>query len=125
MAKKWTKAQQRAHRRKWVKALRSGKYEQGRGLLKDSQGAFCCLGVACDISGLGEWYAGNYYKTESGTSLKDLPNDVREWLGLRGSYGTYGSNSLVNRNDTPSRGHLTFKGIASLIEREPKGLVEE
>lgn len=32
---------------KWVAALRSGDYEQGRGYLH--RGGFCCLGVACDL----------------------------------------------------------------------------
>ena len=30
---------------KWVKALRSGKYKQGRGMLLDGKGRMCCLGV--------------------------------------------------------------------------------
>lgn len=40
---------------KWVAALRSGKYEQGKGFLrrldeKDSnKEKFCCLGVLCDV----------------------------------------------------------------------------
>jgi hypothetical protein len=33
----------------WVKALRSGEYEQGRGKLQ-SDGKFCCLGVLCELS---------------------------------------------------------------------------
>jgi len=33
---------------KWVKALRSGNYQQGKGALcKDNN--FCCLGVLCDV----------------------------------------------------------------------------
>ena len=38
----------------WLVALESGEYKQGRGRLRDDNG-FCCLGVACDLSGLGEW----------------------------------------------------------------------
>ena len=37
-----------------VAALRSGRYEQGHNRLKDEYGGYCCLGVACDISGLGQ-----------------------------------------------------------------------
>jgi len=36
--------------KKWIEALRSGKYKQGRHHLKN-KGEFCCLGVFCDISG--------------------------------------------------------------------------
>lgn len=35
---------------KWIEALRSGKYKQGRGRLQ-RDGGFCCLGVLCDILG--------------------------------------------------------------------------
>jgi len=34
--------------KKWVKALRSGKYKQSREMLKNS-GGYCCLGVLCEI----------------------------------------------------------------------------
>lgn len=38
-----------AIKRRWVDALRSGKYEQGRGLLCHD-GRFCCLGVLCELA---------------------------------------------------------------------------
>jgi hypothetical protein len=34
---------------KWIAALRSGEYKQGRGHLKGAQDDFCCLGVLCDL----------------------------------------------------------------------------
>lgn len=38
---------------KWVAALRSGEYKQGRmGLYSESENSFCCLGIGCIISGL-------------------------------------------------------------------------
>ena len=33
---------------KWLAALRSGKYKQGKGMLK-CEGRYCCLGVAVEI----------------------------------------------------------------------------
>lgn len=33
----------------WLKALRSGKYEQGKYFLK-SDGQYCCLGVLCEVA---------------------------------------------------------------------------
>jgi hypothetical protein len=36
---------------KWIDALRSGNYQQGKTYLKDGQGGFCCLGVLCDSIG--------------------------------------------------------------------------
>lgn len=38
-------------KRRWVEALRSGKYEQGKSnLFKNDK--FCCLGVACVVAGI-------------------------------------------------------------------------
>ena len=33
---------------RWLIALRSGNYQQGKGQLKDGD-RYCCLGVLCDI----------------------------------------------------------------------------
>ena len=35
---------------KWVEALKSGKYKQGRGQLRSLNNEFCCLGVLADIT---------------------------------------------------------------------------
>src|ERR1700722_17051899 len=37
------------YKAKWVAALRSGKYKQGRAALHNVSGGMCCLGVLCDI----------------------------------------------------------------------------
>ena len=41
-------------KKKWVNALRSGKYKQAKGRLRYKD-RYCPLGVLCDISRLGEW----------------------------------------------------------------------
>ena len=46
--------EQRINLTKLCNALESGEYEQGNNALH-SNGRFCCLGVACEISGLGKW----------------------------------------------------------------------
>lgn len=41
-------------KKRWVEALRSGKYRQTDGVLRTADGkqrAFCCLGVLCDVMG--------------------------------------------------------------------------
>lgn len=43
----------KAIKRKWVKALRSGKYKQAREALKRGD-RYCCLGVLCNVLGA-EW----------------------------------------------------------------------
>lgn len=37
------------NQKKLVAALRSGKYKQGKEMLRPSEDEYCCLGVACDI----------------------------------------------------------------------------
>ena len=51
----YTFKQQKENREKWLEALRSGKYKQALSTLKNNEAAYCCLGIACEISGLGEW----------------------------------------------------------------------
>lgn len=37
---------------KWVAALRGGAFKQAKGMLKDFEGNYCCLGVLCKVAGL-------------------------------------------------------------------------
>lgn len=67
-------------KQQWVKALRSGKYEQTKGTLRDEVG-FCCLGVLCDLhakAGLGKWDIKNWYLSQANV----LPDEVIEWADL-------------------------------------------
>jgi hypothetical protein len=106
--------------KEWVKALRSGKYEQTKYVLFEAdRNAFCCLGVACDISGLPpeEWHGSDYTV---------LPQEVKEKLNLSSKCGRFvdGANytSLVMCND--SLGY-SFEHIADIIESEPKRLFND
>lgn len=42
---------------KWLEALRSGEYVQGKGALKahDNKDRYCCMGVLCDVAFPDEW----------------------------------------------------------------------
>lgn len=125
MTKTYTLEEQKENRKKWVKALRSGKYDQGRSYLKRSD-KYCCLGVACEVAGLiGEPSNKNpqiiYFDNEKAF----LPTSVMSFLGLSSDYGRYDTGysheiSLAGQNDKG----LTFKEIADIIEAEPEGLIE-
>ena len=113
--------------KKWVAALRSGDYRQGKGALLTNEG-YCCLGVACAL----------YIHEGLGTAIEilgdptagHLPEVVKEWLNLstrsgaydgpehRDTYGLTTSTWLVNDNDYGK----TFSEIADIIESEPEGL---
>lgn len=114
----YTAEEQKEHRKQLVAALRSGNYQQTTKVLKDENG-FCCLGVACDISGLGEWTASNRYKTPTKTEVCVLPPIVADWLGIdqAGRFINDGlKDALWVKNDMS---RMTFNEIADIIESEP------
>jgi len=87
-------------KRKWIKALRSGKYKQGRGQLwRKSDNSYCCLGVLEAIQG---------NMTPTGTIHGTLSAIARE-----SAQGYYIRNLLAYMNDQPES---SFKAIADYIE---------
>lgn len=73
---------------RWVSALRSGEYKQARNDLC-ADGAFCCLGVLCDLyereRGIDGWRFGKGSNPSSYLgSLGTPPKEVCEWAGLNG-----------------------------------------
>jgi len=105
---------------KWIKALRSGKYKQGKEALR-IEDRFCCLGVLsdlCDKSGWSE--SGNYKRCSNG-----LHKSVLEWSGM----STHSDKDIKNncyeynvflavKNDQG----WSFKKIANWIEKNWKKL---
>lgn len=124
---------------RWVEALRSGKYRQGRNYLHDREGNFCCLGVLCDLAvqegviskpylnvhpgnvqspkiwhsaaeiGHFVFYYGEEGKSHSGV----LPTLIMAWAGLDEDDPRINNTRLSVFND---RGH-SFEEIALLIEK--------
>lgn len=45
----------KAIKNRWIKALRSGEYQQAKGRLQTENGDMCCLGVLYDIQFDGYW----------------------------------------------------------------------
>lgn len=109
--------------KKWVRALRSGKYKQGRHQLRSGD-QFCCLGVACDLAVKAKVIPppvkdGRTF--QYGREWLGLPDAVRNWLGLRTEIGHYGSNNALS---TVNDGGKRFSTIAKIIESEPEGLFQ-
>lgn len=102
-------------KQRWVEALRSGQYKQGRGFLKRNN-AYCCLGVLCelhrqDFPNKG-WQLNNQHGGQFSYSLRNAvnypPEEVSDWAGL----GPSVYNLLADANDSGA----DFPTIASLIE---------
>ena len=120
----YTQEEQRQNRQTLIKTLRSGNYKQ----IKDSlrrEDCFCCLGVACDLSGLGEWeviYGVRFsYIINEKEAISSLPSEVMDYYGFANPYGRYGiyKQSLGKLNDNG----VSFTEIANVIEKEPEGLL--
>ena len=125
--------------KKWVKALRSGKFKQGQGTLKQfnkqGQAQHCCLGVLCEL--YNETMKKNKKKTlpekvfdndrdfsygysRFGGKKEDLPKEVKDWSGISNSMGEFTTDNpihdqynLADLNDTGRK----FKTIANIIEK--------
>lgn len=88
----------------WIKALRSGKYKQTTGDLKNDYG-YCCLGVLTDI----------YCKThkqnmDDFSNYASLPNHITNDYKISRDV----QEKLIEFNDDDK---LSFNWIASYIER--------
>lgn len=104
----------KALKAKWLEALRSGKYKQGRGKLRSVDDEFCCLGVLCDISGQGQWKmveseAGYCYFKEGERDCCMLPPFMDEFSDI----GAGTEEDLIGLNDIDE---LSLPGIANWIE---------
>lgn len=123
---------------RWIKALNSGTYKQGKTRLRTdarfsgfaTDDRYCCLGVLCDLydrdrkkqkrkSVLIKQSDGSH--TYGGCNSY-LPKAVQTWSGIRSSNGylsyignRYTSLDVLNDGDFLSSGK-TFKQIAKIIE---------
>lgn len=100
-------------KQRWLEALRGGRYTQGRGQLRNENQCFCCLGVLCDISGLGRWDPDNSYvmpgDPAGSSGLSYPPLSLQAEIGLP----IQARNVLAAMNDSQAR---SFAAIADWIE---------
>lgn len=93
-----------AFKKKWIEALRSGKYKQGRSMLYNKlYDTHCCLGVACRVA-----------KTKLKGSDGYIEGDKRVPKIIQGMETDSIPNLLSSRNDS---GRWNFNRIANWIEK--------
>ena len=132
---------------KWVKALRSGKFKQGQGTLKQfnkkGQEQHCCLGVLCELYNetmkknkkkmLSETVCDNdrdfsYGYSRFGGKKEDLPKEVKDWSGIKNSLGKFKTpTDIADKSHWYDDGEICladlndlgkkFKTIANIIEK--------
>lgn len=107
---------------KWIKALRSGKFTQGKSELRseyyDDESnvkiQHCCLGVACEIVGYKDIDGKPFItKDEFLSTTKDIPS-LLKGSGIKGEKEY---NKLVGKLATMNDKGKSFNYIASYIER--------
>jgi len=124
----YTPEEQALNREAWFEALESGEYEQNDEKLRKAsfyEGySYCCLGVACEISKLGEWTNNNVYRVGDESNDVWLVSAVQNWLGLvsdTGEPSDYGydgaADSLIQLNDSG----WTFEQIAHQLRENEFG----
>lgn len=100
-------------RTRWIAALRSGKYKQGVGCLRDSTDRMCCLGVLCDLVDPNGWIddGEEWQWRQPGASYGSAkyPPDEITALAFEGSRG-----ELATRNDQG----VSFADIADYVEAQ-------
>lgn len=122
---------------KWIAALRSGDYSQGRSRLRTQEG-YCCLGVACEVyrqeTGEGQWLGdtvgGHFlFRTSAETVSAFLPGPVCDWLGVIHDNGARDDTDGLNDADrynsdlrplsSLNDGGRSFEEIADILEAQP------
>jgi len=106
-------------KRRWIEALRSDKYKQGKASLRGLDDTFCCLGVLTDLyvqeHGKKWIERSNAFLTffifdgEGGV----LPGSVIKWAGLNCENPVIGDFNLATHNDEGK----SFTEIADLINQ--------
>lgn len=129
---------------KWLKALRSGKYKQGQGMLRDDEGGYCCLGV------LVQELDGKIPTTDGCSFSMPTMNFLKRHGIIVTGYAPYSDDFRGNRtvriadsgcfevfcgkpeesisltelndgSDIPRRDPYTFEQIADIIEEQVEG----
>jgi len=103
----------------WMTALMSGEYSQGREMLHDEEGNFCCLGVLTDLycaEKNKKWVEAEadfcFGIEGEQKEYYVLPNVVAYWAGLSSLDPLVNGVQIAALNDSGS----SFKKIAKLID---------
>lgn len=96
MASPRTREPNKDRLRLWVEALRSGRFQQGNGAMRNLTG-HCCLGVAMEVAfanGVEPYISDNWGVTST------MPERVRDWYGIGTGTGV-GENGWLDPEADP------------------------
>ena len=108
------------HARRWLDALRSGDYKQGKGrlctVLPDEEPCFCTLGVAADLFVPKEHQYDNHGVRYFDGGSAGLSREVADKIGLKSTLGAATGHQLPAIFDLNDTDHWSFNQIADHIE---------
>lgn len=115
---------------KWIEALRSGKYKQGKAALRTENNEYCCLGVLCELAVNEGVINPPVVKEDDNFTARSriysfegcggyLPKAVQTWAWLEDDDGRFmsvinGLDNLASLNDHGT----SFEEIAKVIEEK-------
>ena len=120
--------QHRLRIRHWIRELLSNNYTQGQTNLH-TEGKFCCLGVACDISEIGAWIKDSYtckgkatYLHTAAQGWEAVTIEMQYGYGFISTY--YGlspsiANHLIYMNDHDADFHTIARYLSEEVLEEP------
>jgi hypothetical protein len=135
--------------KKWIKALRSGKYKRGKGYLKQynkkGELRYCCLGVLCEL--YNDSMKKNHKKTLNtrnkehdfddyngyilfNSKYGSLPVVVRKWAGIKDETGEFTYKVKDQHGEYRNNENLSilndtgrkFTTIANIIEKNVENI---
>jgi len=107
-------------KQKWLEALRSGEFKQGRAVLHNTDdNSFCCLGVLCTVDDNVKAVRVNdmhstvfkFPQDSDGEHTGVLPRTYTDEIGLSPNLAS----SLMSLNDSAA---YNFEKLAEIIEKE-------
>lgn len=109
------KIMDKALKKKWVSALRSGKYKQGKDRLRQTnthgETVFCCLGVLCEIQDNVVWSSQDHHYRKIQTYPSIIGVDK---VSVPGGPPMSHARVIAERNDAG----VSFQEIADSIEAQ-------
>lgn len=104
-------------KKKWIDALRSGEYKQGKSTLYDQiTNSFCCLGVACVVASGKLPVAGYFYIPERADMHPGFGHADAVPKILRGNAGVPDHLAKMNDGVVEFDQSISFDEIADWIE---------
>ncbi len=105
---------------KWVAALRSGDYAQGKITLRSKGNQFCCLGVLCNLHAQAHpKIAAKQKDSQSYMGESEiLPDAVMEWSGVSTRNGLFSDDSGLGTLASLNDAGTSFSKLAKIIEKQ-------